>query len=601
MPNYDTFKEIIDLNAWQDTAYHLLPIAADHLLQPQLARAGEEENEDEDERDDEGEEEEDDDDLPQYRKYASLPRRSHDVFEAEEDEEDDEEGEEEEDEEEEDNESLLRRQNRKQQLKQKRKVCSFQQALEQMHQNNGKVTSAVNKEFLLSGNNRKSSFGVYSDTLTDERVLGTFDPDKLPFDPDIPHKKEAAHYDMNFFRRQLRRGVVLCSAPLHDPTKVKKKHLPPSSVTAADMNSSNPGKYLMAHAIHGRGDAMAHIHVGGGLNHCHAEGMIFDINANPVTARPIQAINSLLGGQKNFQLSNCCNWWNTRATTGIVNLYNAGQLEEVPPQPLRSLSCYQSAHFNVQSVPTPGEVIFWLNGERYSLQVADPCADYGMIDSGIPFIRGLQNVPAIMPPNWLNNQFLQTRPHIVDAFCHPHYGNWFDGRRLEYQHIVLGYGNAVGLNVRTAYTNDAMRAYRLAFRNTVPLDQKVEPGQFHYSHICPFTCMYNAAYKYGRDEYYSPHRVQAMLDPWKMEEGFGQGTVLHLLHNRNVVQSLWTPMDASGIHHGYVKMRLPCPMHTSYHVVYGPWQHPFSRARYIRYFRYYRPDPCPKMFWFEFN
>ena len=60
-------------------------------------------------------------------------------------------------------------------------------------------------------------------------------------------------------------------------------------------------------------------------------------------------------------------------------------------------------------------------------------------------------------------------------------------------------------------------------------------------------------------------------------------------------------MDSTGIHQGYVKMRLACPQHTSLHVVYGPAQHPFSQARYIRYFRHYRPDPKPKLIWFEFD
>ena len=206
----------------------------------------------------------------------------------------------------------------------------------------------------------------------------------------------------------------------------------------------------------------------------------------------------------------------------------------------------------------------------------------------------------MMPPNWLNDQFPQTRPHLYNHWCSPQYGCWWMGRYIQHNHPLV-WMNPLGMNARKIYLSAGMSAMKTDFRNTVPLDMLFEDGQFHYGRTDPFNCMYGLCYNEDRRLFYMPHRTQANLDPWELEEGYGQGCVLHLLHNRNVEESIWSPMDATNNHHGYVRMRLACPMYTSYHVVYGDPQHPFSGAKFIRYFQYYRPVPRPKMFWFTFD
>ena len=116
-----------------------------------------------------------------------------------------------------------------------------------------------------------------------------------------------------------------------------------------------------------------------------------------------------------------------------------------------------------------GELIYRLNPNRYNLHVADRCHEYHMPDSGMQFIRNNRSALAMMPPNWLNDQFPQTRPHLYNHWCSPQYGCWWMGRYIQHNHQLV-WMNPLGMNARKIYLSAGMSAMKTDFRNTVPLD-----------------------------------------------------------------------------------------------------------------------------------
>ena len=401
---------------------------------------------------------------------------------------------------------------------------TFYQLFGQLHRQ-GKHDNESLRDFLLAGNNTHELYNYYGLTLPDVEVLGP-QPTTLRIQSE---RASAGKWDMEFMYRRFKQGKgFMCWTYLHDPENVTRERLPrPSTVRMNHLNSSSLEYYFMANAIHGRPhDAMAHITaVGGGLNHAHAPGRIFDIKNTSVSARPIPISREVMGQLRDFDVGNPCTYYANSGTTGIFDIFNSLPRDRVPELQFRNRDVYQNCHYTIQSVPPPGDILHRMGPNRYAIQVAEPCRRYNMPGAGAPFIQNLVNASAIMPPNWLSNPFIPTRPHLLDIFISPTYGSWDDGRRIELDQIMFGFNADVAIAARSVFYTSGINAwYNDVFQNVFNHDGLAEEGEFHYGHVCPFQCILNAAYKGGRAKYYRPHRPDC--------EGLAMGTVLHLEHNR---------------------------------------------------------------------
>ena len=140
-----------------------------------------------------------------------------------------------------------------------------------------------------------------------------------------------------------------------------------------------------------------------------------NIDLTTMTAAPIPIIDAVMEGQKNFVHSNFFNWGDQQYAADFVQLWDVNQDLSRPPLPnLRNLVIYQSAQFNIESLPRWEGLVERVDAFRWSHMYAVPARAAGIGDGGFDIFRSLERVPTLIPGNMLQNIFINTRAHFGD-------------------------------------------------------------------------------------------------------------------------------------------------------------------------------------------